>query len=107
MHDFGQRTLPGISIDGRPLTVNRTLIELGSQRELVYYWFQQRGRALDNEWTVKWFLFWDSLTRHRSDGAMIRLITPVDVSANVSDADQRMSDLLARIAPAVTAYVPD
>jgi exosortase D (VPLPA-CTERM-specific) len=106
MHDFGQRTAPGISIDGKPLTVNRALIELGTQRELVYYWFQQRGRAIDNEWTVKWFLFWDALTRHRSDGAMIRLITPVG-SDSVSAADQRLSDLLARIAPTITAYVPD
>jgi len=107
MRDFGQRTLPGVSIDGKPLTVNRTLIELGPQRELVYYWFQQRGRAVDNEWTVKWFLFWDALTRHRTDGAMIRLVTPVGASGSVSDADQRLSDLLARIAPTVTAYVPD
>lgn len=107
MHDFGQRTISGISIDGRPLRVNRTLIELGSRHELVYYWFQQRGRAIDNEWTVKWFLFWDALTRHRSDGAMIRLTTPIGTSGNVSEADQRLSDLLARIAPAITAYVPD
>jgi exosortase D (VPLPA-CTERM-specific) len=107
MHDFGRRVLPGISVSGRPLSVNRTLIELGSQRELVYYWFQQRGRAIDNEWTVKWFLFWDSLTRHRSDGAMILLITPVGATGSVSDADRRLSDLLARIAPVVTTFAPD
>src|SRR3984957_1080320 len=42
MHDFGQRELPGVSIDGQPLRVNRTMIELGNQRQLGYYWFQQR-----------------------------------------------------------------
>jgi EpsI family protein len=70
MRDFGQRSeLPGVPVDGQPLRVNRTLIELGNQRELVYYWFQQRGRVIDNEFAVKWYLFWDALTRHRTDGA--------------------------------------
>src|SRR5438034_8174067 len=40
-------------------------------RSLVYYWFQQRGRDMTNEYLVKWYLFWDSLTRSRSDGAMV------------------------------------
>lgn len=107
MHEFGQRTLPGILVNGRPLTVNRTVIEMGAQRQLVYYWFQQRGRSIDDEWTVKWFLFWDSLSRHRSDGAMVRLITPVDASGDVAAADARITGLLARIAPDVTRYVPN
>ena len=30
----------------------------------------QRGRNLTNEYAVKWFIFWDSLTRQRTDGAL-------------------------------------
>lgn len=107
MRDFGQRTLKGISIDGQPLRVNRTLIELGNQRELVYYWFQQRGRIIDNEFAVKWFLFWDALTRQRSDGAMIRLITALPPASSETDADRRLTDLASRIAPDLTRYVPN
>jgi exosortase D (VPLPA-CTERM-specific) len=107
MRDFGQRALPGVAIDGRTLRVNRAVIERDSQRELVYYWFQQRGRAIDSEWTVKWFLFWDAVTRHRSDGAMVRLVTPVIDGSSVADADRRLTNLLTRIAPSVTAYIPD
>jgi exosortase D (VPLPA-CTERM-specific) len=106
MHDFGQRELPGVSIDGQPLRVNRTLIELGNQRQLVYYWFQQRGRIIDNEFTVKWYLFWDAITRHRTDGAMVRLITPLPTTASEADADRRLTDLVARIAPDLPRYVP-
>ena len=43
MQDFGQRAVPGVLVGGVPLRVNRTVIELGDQRQLVYYWFQQRG----------------------------------------------------------------
>jgi EpsI family protein len=106
MRDFGRRELSGVWVDGQPLRVNRSLIELGNQRELVYYWFQQRGRIIDNEFAVKWFLFWDAITKHRTDGAMVRLITPLPTTANVADADRRLTDLASRIAPDLPRYVP-
>jgi exosortase D (VPLPA-CTERM-specific) len=105
--DFDQRTLNGVKINGQPLRVNRTLIELGNQRQLVYYWFQQRGRVVTNEFAVKWFLFWDALTRHRSDGALIRLIVPLPPASDESAADRRLTDFASRIAPTLPHFVPD
>jgi exosortase D (VPLPA-CTERM-specific) len=107
MRDFGQRDLPSVLIDGRPLRVNRTLIEMGDQRELVYYWFQQRGRVITNEFAVKWYLFWDALTEHRTDGAMVRLVTPLSSSSSAGAADQRLGDFISRMAPGISRYVPD
>ena len=46
----------------------------GDPRQLVYYWLQQRGRVLTNEYLVKWFLFRDALTRNRSDGSLVRVV---------------------------------
>ncbi len=107
MRDFGQRELEKVSIDGKPLRVNRTLIELGNQRELVYYWFQQRGRVIDNEFAVKWYLFWDALTKHRTDGALVRLITPLTAASSEAAADRRLTDLASRVVPDLTRYVPN
>ncbi|MDE2350240.1 MAG: VPLPA-CTERM-specific exosortase XrtD [Gammaproteobacteria bacterium] len=107
MRDFGQRTLPGIRIAGRPLRVNRVVIGLNDERELVYYWFQQRGRILTNEFAVKWFIFWDALTRHRTDGALVRLVTVLPPAGGVQEADAELSDIAARIAPQLDHYVPD
>jgi exosortase D (VPLPA-CTERM-specific) len=107
MREFGQRDLPAVFINGEPLRVNRTLIEMGNQRELVYYWFQQRGRVITNEFAVKWFLFWDALTLHRTDGAMIRIITALPPSASEADADRRLSDMASRITPDLSRYVPN
>jgi exosortase D (VPLPA-CTERM-specific) len=107
MREFDQRDIPNVRIDGQPLRVNRVLIELGNQRQLVYYWFQQRGRIITNEFAVKWYLFWDSLTRHRSDGAMVRLVTPVPASNSAADADTHLADVLRQISPDLTHYVPD
>jgi EpsI family protein len=107
MRDFGRRELEGISIDGRPLRVNRTLIESGNQRELVYYWFQQRGRVIDNEFAVKWYLFWDALTEHRTDGALVRVIAPLAAGTEASAADRLMIDFTSRIAGSLPRFVPD
>ncbi len=107
MRDFGQRTLPGVVVDGRPLEVNRAVTELGNQRELVYYWFQQRGRIITNEFAVKWYLFWDALTRHRTDGALVRVIAPLGPTTSEADADRGMTDFIARFAAALPRYVPN
>ena len=107
MRDFGQRTVPGGRLGDRPLRVNRTLIELNGQRQLVYYWFQQRGRVLTNEFSVKWYIFWDALTRHRTDGALVRLTTPIPRAGGVAAADLRLTDLARRVAVGLDRYVPN
>jgi exosortase D (VPLPA-CTERM-specific) len=107
MRDFTQRRLPQVTVSGRPLQVNRVLIELGDQRQLVYYWFQQRGRIITNEFVVKWYLFWDALTRHRTDGAMVRLVTPLPVSASEADADRRLTDFATHVAAELPRFAPD
>lgn len=107
LREFGQRSLGDVKINGRPLRVNRTLIELGDQRELVYYWFQQRGRVITNEFAVKWYLFWDALTRNRTDGALVRLIAILPPGGEELIADRRLVNLATQIAPTLTRYVPN
>jgi EpsI family protein len=67
--EFDQVEVPGVVAAGQPLRVNRVVMGMGTSRQLVYYWFQQRGRIITNEYLAKWYLFWDSLTNNRSDGA--------------------------------------
>ena len=107
MRDFNQRRLPGVTIDGQPLRVNRTIIEMGNQRELVYYWFQQRGRIITNEFAVKWYLFWDALTRHRTDGGMVRLVAVIPPGSSEAEADQHIGAVAALLAPQLSHYIPD
>jgi exosortase D (VPLPA-CTERM-specific) len=107
LRDFEQRVVPGVHVNGQALRVNRTLIEMGDQRQLVYYWFAQRGRIVDNEFAVKWYLFWDALTRHRTDGALVRIMTYMPPGAPESDADAVLTAFASRIAPQLPRYVPD
>jgi len=89
------------------LTVNRAVIQKGEQRQLVYYWFQQRGRTMTSELAVKWFILKDGITRDRSDGALVRLVTPVTASEGIARADQRLAAFMATIAPRLRDHVPD
>jgi exosortase D (VPLPA-CTERM-specific) len=102
-----QRSLPGIRAERDALRVNRALIQLGNQRQLVYYWFQQRGRVITDEYQVKWYLFWDALTRNRTDGALVRLVVPISPDEPDAAADRQLTQFAAAAAPTLAPYIPD
>ena len=85
---------------------NRMIIKKGDSRYLVHYWFQQRGRRIANEFMMKGVLIWDVLTRRRSDGSMIRLMTPISVDESVADAEARMQGFHRRIEATMDPYIP-
>lgn len=103
---FEQREFPGLQLEGQALQVNRAIIQKGESRQLVYFWFQQRGRMITNEYMVKWYLFYDAIAMNRTDGALIRLVTPVDKVEDVAVADQRLQVFLKDLLPELPAYLP-
>jgi len=101
------RAVPGATVNGQPLRVNRTVIQKGDDRQLVYYWFQQRGRVITNEYLVKWYLFTDAVMRNRTDGALVRLTTMVPQASSVEEADRRLGAFAAVLAGELGRFVPD
>jgi exosortase D (VPLPA-CTERM-specific) len=104
--DMSQRQFP-LADGARRLSVNRVMIALGDQKELVYYWYRERGRSMTNENVVKWYLFWDALRRNRTDGALIRLVIPLSRSMSETDADSELQQYAALVEPQLNRYVPD
>ena len=87
------------------LPVQYLVMEQGGVRYLVYYWYLQRGRWLTSEYLNKFYLSYDGLLSRRADGALIRLITPVD--KNVELTKNRLTtfaDLLIPILPKFIRY---
>jgi EpsI family protein len=107
MTDFSQIDIAEVQVAGQALRANRVQIELGNRKQLVYYWFQQRGRVITNEYLVKWYLFVDSLTRQRTDGALVRLVTPLEVGESVANADRRLVEFASTVAPRLERHIPD
>ncbi len=104
---FEEKPLDGVTPGGGPLPVNRVIVGLGEQRQLVYYWFAQRGRLLTNEYLVKWYIFWDAMTRNRTDGALVRVTTYIDNSENgLAAADARLQDFIRAVDPKLAYFLP-
>ena len=88
------------------MKINRVYMEKLGSKQLCYYWFPQRGRILNNAYQLKVFAFWDALTKQRTDGALVRLITPVSKSEESGQADARLKAFARLIVPVLAEYIP-
>lgn len=88
-----------------PFVANRYLIQNGLHKELLIYWYQGRGRSIASEYWGKIYTVVDSVRLRRSDGAMIRIMTPVDGSEFA--ALQAATELAANTATILPEFVPD
>jgi EpsI family protein len=102
----GRAEVP-ISGDGRRMPVNRAVMSNAGHKQLSYYWFPMRGRVVTNIWEMKFFNFWDALTRQRTDGALVRLITPIGPNEKIEDADTRLQGLMREIVPVLDQFLPN
>jgi exosortase D (VPLPA-CTERM-specific) len=92
--------------DGTRLPAVRVLISRAGERALVYYWFDQRGRRMSDEFAMKWYLLRDAIVRNRTDGAMVRVVTDVGRTEDIRAADERLQHFVRVAAPRLGAYVP-
>ncbi|TRZ88379.1 MAG: VPLPA-CTERM-specific exosortase XrtD [Methanosarcinales archaeon] len=102
----GAVTIPCSSGDKRSIYVNRAVMEKDGHKQLVYYWFPQRGRILTNAYQLKIYAFWDALTKQRTDGALVRLIAPVHESEGLEEAEARLQKFTGDIVPVLEEYLP-
>ena len=94
-----------IAVDGVTVPVNRAVIQKGLNRQLVYYWFDQAGRRLASDYAAKLWLVWDAYERGRTDGALVRLITPILPGEAEADADARLQALMAEVLPELPPFI--
>ena len=95
-----------ISPQGRPAFVaNKYIIQNGDHKELLLYWYQGRGRAVASEYWGKIYTVIDSVRRRRSDGAMVRITTPIqDSAADALAASVALAEKSSTILP---EFIPD
>jgi EpsI family protein len=62
---------------GRQIVVNEYVIQQGLDKRLVFYWYQGRGRVVASEYLGKFWMVADAISRNRTDGALVRLVTPM------------------------------
>ncbi|HEX9596981.1 MAG TPA: EpsI family protein [Anaerolineales bacterium] len=87
--------------------INRMVISKGLDRQLVYYWYHGNGRVVASEYWAKFYLVADAIRWNRSDGALVRVLTPVLPDEKLETAEARVSEFALQIYPSLPAYVPD
>ena len=96
-----------LSNAGAPVPINRVFIGKGEQKLLVYYWFQQRGKYIANEYMAKFNLLWGGLASNRTDGALIRLTMPISSTMSEVVADKRLTEFAGSLFKVLPKYVPN
>lgn len=84
---------------------NRYILQNGTTRQLLVYWYQGRGRAVASEYWDKVYTVLDSVRRRRSDGSMVRVLVPV--GASEQEALESATAFAAQVAPNLSAHIPD
>ncbi|MFO7784416.1 MAG: exosortase C-terminal domain/associated protein EpsI [Thermodesulfobacteriota bacterium] len=89
----------------KEIKVIKLTLQKGSERQLVLYWFQSRGRFIASEYLQKIYLVLDSITKNRTDGSFVRLISPM--SPKGEDATIKALKEFARgVIPVLEEYLP-
>ncbi|MBW2431594.1 MAG: VPLPA-CTERM-specific exosortase XrtD [Deltaproteobacteria bacterium] len=90
----------------KTIRVHRALIQKDRDIQIAYYWFAQRGRILTTTNQVRIFNFLDAFAMQRTDGALVRFITPVYRSEQINDADARLKLIVGDLVPVLDEFIP-
>ena len=91
--------------DGSTFAANKYVIQNGSYKGLMIYWYQGRGRAVASEYWGKVYTVIDSVRLRRSDGALVRVTVPL--AGSEADALRAAADLATVTQSFLAEYVPN
>lgn len=92
---------------GKTHRVGEYVIANGEARQFVIYWYQAHGRSVANEYMAKIYMAVDAMRLNRTDGALIRVITPIAPNEEMASARQRAEEFTMQLAPLLPRFIPD
>lgn len=87
--------------------VNLVYMGYGDQRQLVCYWIQANQRVMANIYLYRFHLFFDSIFKRRSDGALVRFITPEEANESYAAAEERLRKFVILSIPYINEELPE
>jgi EpsI family protein len=87
--------------------VGEYIISNGDNRQYVIYWYQAHGRSVANEYLAKIYMVTDAMRLNRTDGALVRVITPIGPGEDTWAAKDRAEGFAAQLAPMLPRFIPD
>ncbi len=89
---------------GKSINVIMLSLQKGAEKQIVLYWFQSRGRIISSEYMQKIWLVIDSVTKQRTDGSFVRLISPVIVYEQKTY--QLLKEFANQVYPVLNEHIP-
>ena len=96
---------PEVGLDA-PYHLNRAIIQKGESRMIAYYWFEQKGRHVAWDMAAKFYLLVDGVTTGRTDGALVRLMTPILRDETPEQAEERLKSVFLETVEILPRFVP-
>ena len=90
------------NVDG---VINKAIIQYGEEKKLVYYWIQQQGNVFASELNAKISLMKSSVLTGRSDGALVRIIAPIEYD-NIEAADREIRIFINNLLLDLSQFIP-
>jgi EpsI family protein len=102
-----------VSVDERPggparnIEINRYQIQKGLDKQMVLYWYQAHDRIVASEYWGKFYLIADAMRLNRTDGALVRVITPMTTQGDSEGgAEARATRFVKAMFPLLSGYLP-
>jgi exosortase D (VPLPA-CTERM-specific) len=102
-----ERSRDTLSLPGHgPFPANRVVIARGDLRQVVLYWYWAHDRGVASEYSARYYLVKDSMRLHRSDGALVRIMSPIYPGETADAAYQRALGFAGGVVPLLNDYIP-
>jgi EpsI family protein len=92
---------------GKPHRVGEYIITDGEHRQFVIYWYQSHGRSIASEYLAKLYLVIDAIRMNRTDGALVRVATPISPAEGSARAKARAESFTSQLVPVLPRFIPD
>jgi EpsI family protein len=93
--------------NGQPHRVGEYVIVNGDSKRFAIYWYQAHGRSVASEYLAKVYMVTDAIRLNRTDGALVRVTTPIDPKEDTLRAKARVEAFTAQLAPSLPRFIPD
>lgn len=92
---------------GKVHRVGEYVISNGDQRQFVIYWYFAHGRSVASEYMAKFYLVADAMRTNRTDGSLIRVMSPIDPQQGTAAARIRVETFTKRLMPDLPRFIPN
>jgi len=87
--------------------IGEYIIGNGERKDVVIYWYEAHGRSVANEYKAKIYMVADAMRLQRTDGALVRVITPVGQDETTAVAMARAEAFTRQLAPLLPRFIPN